>query len=419
MVEKHEVKRELKPVSSNRLLNKIMYRSHRFCSEASKKRINEIILSLLIKDYESLRLYSFEGLPQEMPLLRCLIWKINLKYLSINLDTWDDYVKVKRIEYTELKFKYIHDLRAEGIEFLKNSKDNNQESGYLKLTDHKLLEDIDKDIKRTHTYMEFFYMPCKASIDSTLEGVRKFIDQKREEDCIKSVEQIYLKDPNSIETNSDVITRILYIYSKQNTDVNYVQGMNEILAPIYFCFFNEEETSVANQDDSQKDDEYNYVADVEADSYWTFSSLMDDIKILFIKSKDKESGGVFSKLTILSEILKIVDKDLYNHFIKIKLDIQLFAFKWVVLLFTQDFQISQIMRVWDAILSETDRFYMVYLICVSILGIKRKELIKSDFAGCIVKLQKINNLNCEEILNKVNDIRKKFDKKIKKLLGIY
>lgn len=110
---KDDTKRELKPVSKNNLLNKIMYKSHKFCSNETKKRINEIILSLLIKDYETLRNYTYEGIPDEMPLLRCLLWKINLRYLNTNLDKWDDYLKKKRDEYSDLKNGFSSKLQLE------------------------------------------------------------------------------------------------------------------------------------------------------------------------------------------------------------------------------------------------------------------------------------------------------------------
>jgi len=42
---------------------------------------------------------------------------------------------------------------------------------------------------------------------------------------------------NYIETHGDVLARILFIYAKLNPGVKYVQGMNEILAVLYFCFY--------------------------------------------------------------------------------------------------------------------------------------------------------------------------------------
>jgi hypothetical protein len=42
---------------------------------------------------------------------------------------------------------------------------------------------------------------------------------------------------NYIETHADVLSRILFIYAKLNPGVMYVQGMNEILATVYYCFY--------------------------------------------------------------------------------------------------------------------------------------------------------------------------------------
>lgn len=292
---------------------------------------------------------------------------------------------------------------------------------YNSLHDRKLLEDIDKDVKRTHTYMHFFYKPSKMNIKVPNEELSQEVEKKKNQTCMDSVLYIYQKNNDKWETNSDVILRILYMYAKLNEDVGYVQGMNEILAPIYYAFFSEEDNSVIyngmDDTDKQKELDYKYNVDVEADSFWTFSTLMEEIKILFIKDKDKINGGVFSKLIILSELLKLTDKLLYNHFKKISLEVQLFAFKWMVLFFTQDFMMPDILRLWDAILSDNDKFYMVYLICLAILNIRRKELLKCDFVGCLANLQKINDLDVENILNIVSILKSKYSKKIKKIIS--
>lgn len=41
------------------------------------------------------------------------------------------------------------------------------------------------------------------------------------------------------EKHFDVLSRILYIYAKINPGIRYVQGMNEIIAPIYYVFKND------------------------------------------------------------------------------------------------------------------------------------------------------------------------------------
>jgi hypothetical protein len=43
-------------------------------------------------------------------------------------------------------------------------------------------------------------------------------------------------EKNYIITHADILTRILFIYAKLNPGVKYTQGMNEVLATLYFCF---------------------------------------------------------------------------------------------------------------------------------------------------------------------------------------
>ena len=42
---------------------------------------------------------------------------------------------------------------------------------------------------------------------------------------------------NYIMTHADIMSRILFLYARLNPVVQYVQGMNEILATLYYCFY--------------------------------------------------------------------------------------------------------------------------------------------------------------------------------------
>lgn len=42
---------------------------------------------------------------------------------------------------------------------------------------------------------------------------------------------------NYIETHADVLLRMLFVFGKLNKGIGYVQGMNEIIAVLYYCFF--------------------------------------------------------------------------------------------------------------------------------------------------------------------------------------
>ena len=40
-----------------------------------------------------------------------------------------------------------------------------------------------------------------------------------------------------IYTHSDILARILFVYAKLNAGLKYVQGMNEVLSVLYYCFW--------------------------------------------------------------------------------------------------------------------------------------------------------------------------------------
>jgi hypothetical protein len=79
--------------------------------------------------------------------------------------------------------------------------------------------------------------------------------------------------------------------------------------------------------------------------------------------------------------------------------------------------LPDILRLWDAILSEKDKFYFVYYIALSILKIRKDDMMSLDFAGIIMNLQTVSQINVETIFAVVKKIKKEFDKKIKNMIN--
>lgn len=106
---------------------------------------------------------------------------------------------------------------------------------------------------------------------------------------------------NYIETHADVLARILFIYAKLNPGVKYVQGMNEILAALYYCFY------------TFGDDQVIAHENLESDLFFCFSNLMIEIRDGFLRELDKEKSGIAGKIKAYSDILKVVDPVVYNN----------------------------------------------------------------------------------------------------------
>ena len=91
-------------------------------------------------------------------------------------------------------------------------------------------QEIEKDIRRTRTDMQFF-------TDSFDEKDRDKKDQLKKQAEYRKAELHGNFKRNYIITHADVMSRILFLYARLNPGVMYVQGMNEVLATLYYCFF--------------------------------------------------------------------------------------------------------------------------------------------------------------------------------------
>jgi TBC1 domain family member 13 len=76
------------------------------------------------------------------------------------------------------------------------------------------------------------------------------------------------------------MTRILYIYSRLNPRVQYVQGMNEILAPIFYLVNINKSAACVD----------------EASCFFMFNNAISDIIDLHIKDLDKSENGIYGRL---------------------------------------------------------------------------------------------------------------------------
>jgi hypothetical protein len=95
---------------------------------------------------------------------------------------------------------------------------------------------------------------------------------------------------------------ILFIYAKLNPEVGYVQGMNEILAPILFTF---------GTDTSEE-----WASETETDAFFAFSSVMKAAKILYMKlPEDATKSGVDTQMARLTVLLRQHDALLWQHLV--------------------------------------------------------------------------------------------------------
>ena len=290
--------------------------------------------------------------------LRSLVWKLSLKYLPLNIEEWELYLDKKREEYQDIKDKYLttsRNLKKKLSPSLDILSDNKMSYFYQ---DNKILELIEKDMKRTYPEIPFFQQKSKN---------------------------------NKKETNCDILKRLLFIYAKKYPEISYVQGLNLIIGNIFYVF-------------SQDENPY-FNLFSEEDTFYCFELLLNSFKDVYNQEKDKSEKGIKSIINYIKYLLYIIDRELFFNLNNMKIDIYMFLFKWYTVFFSQEFELETTLKLWDNfICNENKEEYLVHL-CLSAILIKKEKLLSRDIGTILDSLQVFQPTDIELILFKTPQIK--------------
>ena len=95
------------------------------------------------------------------------------------------------------------------------------------------------------------------------------------------------------------MARLLFIFAKLNPGLTYVQGMNELLAPLYY---------LCRTDKAQSEPQH-----AEADSFYCFVELISEFRDNFCQQLDNSSVGIRATIPSLNALLKQHDRVLWHN----------------------------------------------------------------------------------------------------------
>jgi hypothetical protein len=206
------------------------------------------------------------------------------------------------------------------------------------------------------------------------------------------------------------MARALFVFAATNASVRYVQGMNELMAPIYYLAATapseQESGSGGNADgddgggdgdcaatdadaDADADDAGEAVSAAEACAFSVFVPLLGELRDLFCARLDDSAGGVAGTLGALSAHLAAADPDLAAHLEgKCAINPQFYAFRWITTALTQEFPLPDALRLWDALLADEagPRDALTRAAAAMVLHL-RPQLMAGDFASNLKLLQ--------------------------------
>ena len=375
------MKNQLPPLKSFTDFTNYLTKQLSSCTKATQEIANSALIAIKEKNKDKLYEICESGLPDDLPILRAYIWKINLGYLPLDIKEWDSTLTKKREEYKVYK-KFIKEKLTKELE-------------KKEYTSKEILEQIIKDVYRTNTQFSFFFQPTDKNKTLNNEEILNIYNKRKNWD-FSNIEEVYKYDNFENETHSDVLTRILFTYSSIIQDVSYHQGMNEILAPIYYSFSYDKLYLEEKEED------------IEADSFWSFYFLLHGIKNNF----EEDQEGLFYKSEILNECLKIVDENIYNKLIEKNVKCEFFCLRWFIVLFGQDFDMGDVLRIWDFVFSCENKNELLFYVCLSVIKLREDTIINGEMNVILQGFQNLRDLMCDDVVFLAADIRNKWKNKL-------
>lgn len=183
----------------------------------------------------------------------------------------------------------------------------------------------------------------------------------------------------------EAFQRILHIYAKLNLGVRYIQGMNELLAPLFYVVMHDPDPSLSEDDK-------------EADCFRCFAGLMSRVRDVFIQDNDVHSSGIQGVMAELGACLGAQDPELSRHLASIHLDPIMYGVRWYTTMLAREFALPDTLELWDVLLSDASTHTALTHCCVALLRGHRESLVASDFAACMHTLQQHLGADCRRML---------------------
>lgn len=206
-----------------------------------------------------------------------------------------------KLTYESLKSKWLHDQKKQN-----SSKWQIQKNC------------IDKDIFRTDRSLPLFRDNKKKSNLSLNE---------------------YLSP--SFEINNCHLLKmreILFTYNEFNHNLGYVQGMSDLLSPLYV---------ILHED---------YMI------FWCYVNFMERMEKNFVMSQ----SGIKDQMSLLNKLLQFMDPDLYNHLEKCESSGLFFFFRMLLVWFKREFKWDQLLRLWEVLWTDyySSNFHLFFALSI-------------------------------------------------------
>lgn len=291
-----------------------------------------------------------DGLDVCPPEDRVIAWLVLSRVYPLQPEEWKE-LREKR------KNLYLEYIDLFGLKDYENRiYSNTTEQTQFDLSNNPLMELIHGDVIRTSHHIQFLPYPDPDAPEPEFP-----------EDCLMPYH-------NQIRR----LERLLYIFANLNPTISYLQGFNELSIVIYYAY------------SSAMDYFNNDFLLMEAFVFFTFQQLLASTKLNELFTTHDKSFMIHNRMNQFMEILKLHLPKSYHIITELDIHPLYFCFRWLNLLFAQDYLMPNLLLIWDSLMAHFHEL-VDYANYVAVAHVKmiENQLDIDDYNKTITALQKI------------------------------
>ncbi|OHT14016.1 hypothetical protein TRFO_15664 [Tritrichomonas foetus] len=329
-------------------------------------------------DIDEIRRLASHGLDGYQPEDRAVAWLCMLNIYPEDPLEWP----MKRSELRESYWAFVKDLGL--AEWDTKNIPHQPQVSYYQLKNNVLMGQIHGDLVRTGRTI-FFLQPDP-------------IDDGYEPDSADMVMVQFARHVRRLE-------RILYVFATCNAGWGYMQGFNELIIPLYYCFISA--LPFFNND----------MILLEALTFQALQTLITESGLHEFYTTQDNSSIIMHRLEDFNQLLSRHMSDVASIINELNIHPLLYCFRWFNLLFSQEHDLPNIILIWDDLFAHFDQLMdMVFYIGLGHIKQISGQLEKGNYTGTLSALQNMPpNMDLKPIVTFAN---KCWDEDHKKKSGL-
>ena len=91
--------------------------------------------------------------------------------------------------------------------------------------------------------------------------------------------------------------------------------------------------------------------------------------------------------------------------------------RWFITMFGQDFDMGDILRIWDFIFCNENKNYLIIYVCLAVIIMRKDNIINGEMNDILQGFQNLRDLLCDDVVFMALDIRNKWKDKLDNIIA--